>query len=1015
MGSLNTNRFSKSPDKRTLFLILIMIIATLRLPDWSIPAKGIDGEGWLTGWDYRRGYMINSASGAGTNYQVKLSVGYDSTSELFQPLRYDSNPFTPPGDGLGYGVTHPSVLYFPDSEDGYKFWMFYEYGVDAGDPTKSVINLIRSNDGVTWVDTGISNPVFSNDTHGTHDPTIIKQGATWYLWFQTKPDNDIGHATSPDGENWTLVDWDVLENGASGFDDFDVLSPSVIYEDGTYFMWYTGLNESSGYARLGLATSPDGTTWTKDDGNPILNGTSGEWDAQVIWHISVTEYQGRYILWYSGDDGYAGAGMDFGIALSENKTGWVKGSNNPIMSPIGAGWEDTRMYTPRLLKYANGSAVILDGSMYLYYSATTTGPNMHSIGLAIIPNMDGVIDLGGDCETDFGDIRFTSSDGETEIDYWIEEQVNGSHAVIWVEVSENLHTANRRIYLYYGNIGEGTTMSGEDTFLLFDDFPGGAIDAGKWTTEVRGDDSSVIVTGGEVELRVADDQTSSASIKSVSTFTNTIAVRVRRKNPTDDEYLDFTLASGDIEDKDGGTANWYMTTAKSGYYWDYGRGDVLDNNEIWEMPPAGGRTGLSNDDVGLGGLVNFYSVWEYHYRSDGTLEWFVNDVLKASTSDNTFLGDAKFLLITQGAFSGAGRGAPTFVDWALVRKSISPEPIGRSWGPVEPGPAVPPAGASNAVLGAYSIDGWDGIALYTDRGQDSAVFTLRAEDPDGADTITLFEFRFLVGGSVVHGFEYDKSEEGEMPSWSPWTKTDGSTWQVHSSYWPLGNDGEGDARIDGTSWEVDILLTIFSDTYRSTNIQMYGRVTSGGERTDWTLLEGPVWHILDDETEDDATTSGDRGGDTSTGDDDDDVDDIYIEPTEPAGDIDGDGIPDDEDDDIDGDGIPNDRDSDMDGDGLSNRDDDDIDGDGIPNGNDWGPYDPSDRRSGAQTYGIQIGRSVYAVESIWIRQNGASVIILLLVLAFLMWTQDDETKETKLAPKQRKRANGKSLLETLGK
>ena len=60
------------------------------------------------------------------------------------------------------------------------------------------------------------------------------------------------------------------------------------------------------------------------------------------------------------------------------------------------------------------------------------------------------------------------------------------------------------------------------------------------------------------------------------------------------------------------------------------------------------------------------------------MEWFVNDVLKASTSDNTFLGDAKFLLITQGAFSGAGRGAPTFVDWALVRKSISPEPIGSS-------------------------------------------------------------------------------------------------------------------------------------------------------------------------------------------------------------------------------------------------------------------------------------------------------------------------------------------------
>ncbi|XP_033232635.1 sarcalumenin isoform X3 [Drosophila pseudoobscura] len=53
-----------------------------------------------------------------------------------------------------------------------------------------------------------------------------------------------------------------------------------------------------------------------------------------------------------------------------------------------------------------------------------------------------------------------------------------------------------------------------------------------------------------------------------------------------------------------------------------------------------------------------------------------------------------------------------------------------------------------------------------------------------------------------------------------------------------------------------------------------------------------------------------------------------------ANDIDGDGIPDDEDDDIDGDGIPNDKDDDIDGDGIPNEDDDDMDGDGVPNEDD---------------------------------------------------------------------------------
>ncbi|XP_052837040.1 uncharacterized protein LOC128252896 isoform X2 [Drosophila gunungcola] len=74
--------------------------------------------------------------------------------------------------------------------------------------------------------------------------------------------------------------------------------------------------------------------------------------------------------------------------------------------------------------------------------------------------------------------------------------------------------------------------------------------------------------------------------------------------------------------------------------------------------------------------------------------------------------------------------------------------------------------------------------------------------------------------------------------------------------------------------------------------------------------------------------SGELQSDQPRGDDDDDDDD---EDAKSANDLDGDGIPDDEDDDIDGDGIPNDKDDDIDGDGIPNDEDEDIDGDGIPN------------------------------------------------------------------------------------
>lgn len=66
-----------------------------------------------------------------------------------------------------------------------------------------------------------------------------------------------------------------------------------------------------------------------------------------------------------------------------------------------------------------------------------------------------------------------------------------------------------------------------------------------------------------------------------------------------------------------------------------------------------------------------------------------------------------------------------------------------------------------------------------------------------------------------------------------------------------------------------------------------------------------------------------------------DLDEILagLNPNDPTDgpDIDGDGIPNGEDDDVDGDGVLNAYDDDVDGDGIDNEEDDDIDGDGLLN------------------------------------------------------------------------------------
>ncbi|MGY5873842.1 MAG: DUF2341 domain-containing protein [Candidatus Thorarchaeota archaeon] len=79
---------------------------------------------------------------------------------------------------------------------------------------------------------------------------------------------------------------------------------------------------------------------------------------------------------------------------------------------------------------------------------------------------------GGHCETDFADIRFTSSDGITELDYWLESTQASNSATFWIEVADNLDT-DQMIFVYYGNEFALDASDGEATFIAWDDFDTG--------------------------------------------------------------------------------------------------------------------------------------------------------------------------------------------------------------------------------------------------------------------------------------------------------------------------------------------------------------------------------------------------------------------------------------------------------------------------------------------------------------------------------------------------------------
>ncbi len=100
----------------------------------------------------------------------------------------------------------------------------------------------------------------------------------------------------------------------------------------------------------------------------------------------------------------------------------------------------------------------------VYYGSGTDGTE------TVYGIYGGKVYLDGKCNTDFSDVRFTSSDGETLLDYWLMEKSDSNYAIFWVEVSGDIGSSDVNIYIYYYNELAESTSNVENTFLFGDDF-----------------------------------------------------------------------------------------------------------------------------------------------------------------------------------------------------------------------------------------------------------------------------------------------------------------------------------------------------------------------------------------------------------------------------------------------------------------------------------------------------------------------------------------------------------------
>jgi len=91
--------------------------------------------------------------------------------------------------------------------------------------------------------------------------------------------------------------------------------------------------------------------------------------------------------------------------------------------------------------------------------------------------------LEGKCKNDFGDVRFTASDGKTLLpyEYEAEGKVDGDYAIYWVKIPNIPASPDKTyIYIYYGNPDAVYDGNPDQVFEFFDDFE---TDLSKWTID----------------------------------------------------------------------------------------------------------------------------------------------------------------------------------------------------------------------------------------------------------------------------------------------------------------------------------------------------------------------------------------------------------------------------------------------------------------------------------------------------------------------------------------------------
>jgi hypothetical protein len=161
--------------------------------------------------------------------------------------------------------------------------------------------------------------------------------------------------------------------------------PYAFIHDNIFYIFYSGINTNM-VTSIGMATSADGYTFTKHEGNPVFTPSLNGFDSYNVTQGIVIEGQTGWIMYYNGRKltGY-GPGPYIGRATAPDPTGpWTR-SVSPVLSKGSSGEWDSDFISP-----TNVFAMDTGGFIMFYYAGYDFSSSVgHQIGMATSP--DGLV------------------------------------------------------------------------------------------------------------------------------------------------------------------------------------------------------------------------------------------------------------------------------------------------------------------------------------------------------------------------------------------------------------------------------------------------------------------------------------------------------------------------------------------------------------------------------------------------------------------------------------------------